>query len=271
MIAVEVRGRLGNQMFQFAFGLAASRRLGTDFVIADDLLRRWFELSPHGGVAKRATRMIRYRLNCRFAPYAPVTIPNESDEDPETVMQNLVDHSDYNGFYQSERFFVSAADEVRRSFRPHARYERRFRSQYGALLEEPYVCCHVRRGDYISFRGGVELPTSYYSDALTLVRPSPEMRVVYVGDDLSVARRRLAGPNVLFERNDEIIDLLLLTHASAVVTSNSSFGWWGAWLNRMSSPRVVAPRYWLGLREGREWPQYVLPERWTQLPVALEH
>ena len=37
-IAVEVRGRLGNQMFQFAFGLAASRQLGTDFVIADDVL-----------------------------------------------------------------------------------------------------------------------------------------------------------------------------------------------------------------------------------------
>jgi hypothetical protein len=115
------------------------------------------------------------------------------------------------------------------------------------------------------------LPVGYYRDALELVRPSAETPVVFVGDDLSVVRRHLAGPSVHFEENEEILDLLLLTHASAVVASNSSFAWWGAWLNSSSGLRIVAPRYWLGLREGREWPPNVLPERWTKLPVALEH
>jgi len=269
LIAVEARGRLGNQMFQFAFGLAASRRLGTDFVMAEDVLRTWFELDGRSRLMPRIARAVRYRVSRRVAPFAPVTIPSDGEIEPEDVLRGLVDRADYNGFFQSERYFSDVRDGVRAAFAPCSRHRRDFRSRYATLLGRPYICCHIRRGDYVSYRGGVALPVSYYRDALMELGREPDVPVVFVGDDLSVVSRDMPGPNIMFERNSEIVDLLLLSHASAVVASNSSFAWWGAWMNTVDDVRVVAPRYWLGLHEQTEWPRHVIPERWIQLPVTI--
>lgn len=270
MIAVEARGRLGNQMFQFAFALAASQRLGTDFVMAEDLLRRWFRLEERSGFGQRVARSVRFRIARRIAPLQPVTVSNDSGAEPEEVLATLIDHADYNGFFQSERYFIDVSDRVRTAFAPHPRQERVFRSKYASLLRVPYVCCHVRRGDYLSFRGGVALPVSYYRSALSELREGSDTPVVFIGDDLQSFASEFRGRNVAFEQNCEIVDLQLLAHASAVVASNSSFAWWGAWLNAGEGVRVVAPRYWLGFREESEWPLHVIPSRWIQLPVLHE-
>ncbi len=93
MIAVERRDRLGNQMFQFAFGLAASRRLWTGFVMADDLLRAYFSLGSHTRVMGRGLRALRYRVRRRFAPYLSVSVGNDDYDDPERVLDTLTDHT----------------------------------------------------------------------------------------------------------------------------------------------------------------------------------
>jgi len=261
VIAVESRGRLGNQLFQFAFGIGASRRLGTSFVMPDRLLRAAFTLGRYGRPLGRRRRALRYRLG----RYPIVKFDNESYREPADVLRQLTDRTQYAGFFQSEDFFANARDEVRAAFTARPEVLRAFRERHAGLLEAPYVCCHVRRGDYLQL--GIALPLSYYADALDLLDPDRRLRVVFVGDDLDEARAALAGdPRVAFEHGDEVLDLLLIAHASAVVTSNSSFGWWGAWLGDPSR-RVVAPRYWFGFRDGVERPGRVIPDGWEQLEV----
>lgn len=255
MIVVERKGGLGNQMFQYAFGIAAARRLGTDFAMEDGDLERVFLL---GGRAK-PDGLPRYPV---------VGVANDSYEEPEEVLARLRDDTTYAGFFQSERFFADAADEVGRAFRLRPEHEAAFRERYPDLLERPYVCCHVRRKDYVWFAGGAALPRSYYRRCLATLAPPPGTPIVFVGDDLGDAREGFGGTEgVRFEQNEPVLDLQLLMHAHALAISNSTFAWWGAWLNPHEGKRVLAPRYWLGIQFCWEYPPRVIPDGWTRVPV----
>jgi hypothetical protein len=264
VISIEARGRLGNHLFQFAFGLAAAARLGTDFAMNDELLRPSFRLGDWNSPARRAARSVRFRAAQRLAPHRVVKV--ESDDDPAVVLDELADDVHYAGFFQSQRYFLEVERLVRDAFEPQGRHVEKFNELYGGLVETGYVCCHVRRTDYEIT--GSHLPLAYYRECLRLADVSSDVPIVFVGDDLTeVGQEFGAEPGVQLEHNDEIVDLQLLTNASVVVTSNSSFGWWGAWLGG-ESRRVFAPRHWLGFRHGVEVPRAVVPDRWSQVPVA---
>ena len=267
VIAVERRGRLGNQLFEFAFGIAAAQRLGTSFVMEDAALRGIFTLGRWGEPVARRLRRLRFRVGHRLRPY-PVVHESEF-EDPLEVLGRLRDRRVYSGFFQSERFFAVAEEDVRAGFAVRAEHEQRFRERYADLLGVPYVCCHVRRTDYHTWEDGIVLPASYYLDSLERLAPAEGIPVVFVGDDFEDLQDELgAVPGVRFERNDEALDLLLLVRAASVVTSNSSFGWWGAYLNRAEGKQVLAPRHWLGFKQGREHPPGVIPGHWQQVAVV---
>jgi hypothetical protein len=261
VIAVERRGRLGNQMFQYAFGVAASARLGTDFTMATDELEPLFVLSGRGGLA-RVRRSLEFRL--RRSSYPVIGV--ESDTEPEAAIAGLVDRATYTGFFQSERYFADARGEVEAAFAIRARHVEAFESRYGDLLGAPYVCCHVRRTDYHVYDGGVVLPPSYYDVALAAARTQVSGPVVVVADDLDEVRE-LFPAGTRFEHNEPIVDLQLMIHAAAFVSSNSSLSWWGGWLGERAGRLVVAPRLWLGFRRGYETPRGVVPERWLGLAV----
>jgi hypothetical protein len=250
-------------MFQFAFGLAAANRLKTDFAMNDELLRPAFDLGPWASATRRARRAARFRTAARFRPFPVAKVDN--DAEPVAVLDTLADGVHYAGFFQSFDYFEAVQEAVRAAFAPRAHHVEAFLSRYEALSAERYVCCHVRRTDY-ELNGWV-LPISYYRDCLEVVRREADVPIVFVGDDLTAVEAELAGePGVRFERNDEIVDLQLLTHAAIVVTSNSSFGWWGSWLGRQGRP-VYAPRYWLGFNLGTEAPCRAVPSWWRQVEV----
>src|SRR5207244_3906913 len=134
-------------------------------------------------------------------------IDNDDFSEPEDVLARLQDRRRYVGFFQSERFFADAAADVRAAFRFLPEHERAFRARYAELLRRPYVCCHVRRTDYLTFAGGVALPVSYYRDSLRRLSPAGTP-VVLVGDDLDDVRSSFASvPGIRFEHGDEANDL----------------------------------------------------------------
>src|SRR5580765_1491403 len=106
MIFVESRGRLGNHMFQYAFGLAAARRLGTEFAMGPHELGELFDLQPApSGAEDAADRCPRF-----------ARIENDDYSEPEEVLAALEDGTRYRGFFQSERFFAEVAGQVRAAF-----------------------------------------------------------------------------------------------------------------------------------------------------------
>lgn len=269
MIAVRRGGRMGNQMFQLAFAHAASRRLGTSFRILEPPRSRrralgpplWdcFELGAWG------RRMVRFGRAALFqAHFSRPLITVEQDHIPERVLAGLRDGAIYSGFFQSERWFAGFEEDIRRMFtvrRDHWAEFERYRPKAA------YICMHVRRADYLDTNAWA-LPTSYFRDALGAVGDARRYELVIVSDDPPAVRRELQDlPGAACVDRPMMVDLLLLMNADAVITSNSSFSWWGAWLNPKPHLRVIAPKHWFGFASGVEEPTGVIPRGWTTVPV----
>jgi hypothetical protein len=249
-------------MFQFAFAHAAAQQLGTTFALGPSELPEIFTLGRYGRRAVRAWRFWPRGRNLLYRSESHVHV--EGEEEPEEVRATLRDETRYTGFFQSERWFSGYEDEVRELFTIRARHLEDFARVAGDL--GTYACAHVRRGDYADFGSGRILPAAYYERCLAEL-PAVD-QLVLVSDDPAGAQAAvpvLSGARAFGA--SAAVDLALLAHAKAVVTSASSFSWWGAWLNRTPDAVVLAPRHWLGWTEGREWPRAVVPERWTQVTV----
>lgn len=265
MISVDSMGRMGNQMFQLAFAHAASRRLETSFVMGPLDLGKHFTIGPWGSRRVRVARKLAFRLRYGSALAERVDVPNEAD--PEEVLVSLRDGVAYGGFFQSADYFAGYEDEVRGLFRLRPHHRRAFEKAYAGL--DRYACVHVRRGDYVDWKGGRALPLSYFRDALALLGDLHDYDVVVISDDLPAVADEFADvPRVRFEANPPLIDLQLLTNADVVIASPSSFSWWGAWLNQRPGKRVLVPDHWIGFTEGIDYPQRVIPTAWQRVPVT---
>jgi Glycosyl transferase family 11 len=271
VIRVHTDGRMGNQMFQLAFAHAAARRLGTRYVYArppfkDDVLGpplwRLFDIGEWGRAHVRMARYAAYLA--RHGPRAEiVAVPH--DAEPAAILETLREGVVYTGFYQSEQWFAGHEDHVRAMFTPLPHFETEFEARFPSP-RRPYVCMHVRRGDYLD-TGGWALPTSWFRDALEAVPDLDRYDLVVVSDDPAGVREELRDVGDLScEPNSMMTDLQLLMNADVVITSNSSFSWWGAWLNRREA-HVIAPQHWLGFATGVEEPRGAIPASWQQVPV----
>lgn len=263
VISVDAVGRMGNTMFQLAFAHATARRLDTSFVLGPAPLWEDFELGAWGRRRVRLGRKLRMRV--RYGATGPERFVVDNGEEPADVLGRLRDGVAYNGFFQSEQYFAGYEDEVRALFAVRPERRARFEERYGDLGR--YACVHVRRGDYLD--NGWALPAGWFRAAIAALGDLEGRPLLIVSDDRERAARELGDlPGVRFEGNDAITDLLLLAHADRLVLSNSSFSWWGAWLNERPNLRVVAPEHWTGFREGTEQPRGVVPDRWERLAVG---
>lgn len=255
---------MGNQLFQLAFAHAAARRLGTAFILGPGALWEGFDLGPWGRRNVRLARKLAFRARYGGGGADKVEVANH--DDPAVVLAGLRDGAAYGGFFQSERYFTGYEDDVRKLFAVRPIHVQRFAARYGSLGR--YVCVHLRRGDYREWMGGRALPTSYFLDALASITDLEDRQVVVISDELDAARSELAHiDGVRFESNDAMLDFQLLLNASVVIASNSSFSWWGGWLNRVDGARVIVPEHWVGFPECREYPRDVIAAGWERLVV----
>lgn len=113
------------------------------------------------------------------------------------------------------------------------------------------VAVHVRRGDYVTDSGanylmGV-LPVSYYQNAITyMVQKVSSPTFYFFSDDLDWVKKNIKvdAPVVYVDGNVDYVDLDLMRHCSHNIIANSTFSWWGAFLNRNLHKIVIAPNKW---------------------------
>ncbi len=160
------------------------------------------------------------------------------------------------GYFQSERYFGSIADGLRDWLSPLEPFAGAAAEMLGRIQASTLpISLHVRRGDYLNpgtaeFHGIVG--KSYYREALGRLEGAtgqdPELFVF--SDDLAVAEEvlnfvpkpRLVLVRGVPERPWE--DMALMSHCHHHIVANSSFSWWGAWMNGSPEKIVIAPRAW---------------------------
>jgi hypothetical protein len=112
------------------------------------------------------------------------------------------------------------------------------------LPTKEYISIHVRRGDYLHQQYHHPICSAeYYSQAIDLINEN--IPIVIFSDDINWCKENIKA-DFYIENNKNYEDLYLMTKAKHNIIANSSFSWWGAWLNKNPDKIVVAPGIWFG-------------------------
>ena len=189
---------------------------------------------------------------------------------------SLPDGTYLRGVFQSERYFADQEGTLRRDLAFADPPDTQNDAMLAEIGENLSVSLHVRRGDYASdpkiasVHGTLTL--DYYRRAAALVAAhvgSDPLFLVFSDDPAWVAENlRLGFPTRIVDHNaggPATEDMRLMAACRHHILANSSFSWWGAWLNRSAEKIVVAPRPWF--RDATLDDNTIVPERWIRLPA----
>ena len=133
------------------------------------------------------------------------------------------------------------------------------------------VSVHVRRGDYVNNKNanafhGVCSP-EYYRKAIELIAKRVDSPKYFVfSDDIEWVKEHIEIPNAVFVSQKDIADheeLVLMSKCKHAIIANSSFSWWGAWLNANPNKLVIAPKQWVS--DSRVNTVDAIPAEWVRI------
>lgn len=256
-IIVRLKGGLGNQMFQYAFGRKLSLKHKAILKL-DKSLFEWPIWQGIVGITARGYELGEFNINERFTGFwEKITKPKG---------RLYLD-----GYWQSEKYFKDIRQILLKDF-TLKKETNNFLKLKKLIAKTNSVSIHIRRGDYVKraatgrYHGVLVL--DYYQKALELIGKkikNPHF-FVFSDDPLWVKGNfKLSQPMTcvsgLFKlTNPE--ELILMSHCRHNIIANSSFSWWGAWLNRNRHKIVIAPRRWF--RAIKTDPG-VVPQTWTKV------
>lgn len=224
-------GHLGNQMFQYAstMGIALKNNLDWTPPPADT----WGE-----GFFLRSSIHECFDLD-KGSPYVAPNVFIERvigfDQD---LYENCPDEIDIQGYLQSYKYFEEFSDDIRKAFTFQPWIE-----EEAFVPDDPFITLHVRRSDYLSLAGHlINLDMDYYLNALEYFDDS--IGVLVMSDDTPWCMQKFNSDRFNFSTQSAYCDLYTMTKAVGNITANSSFSWWGGWLNQDSVK--VAPSRWFG-------------------------
>lgn len=283
---------LGNQLFQYAAGRYFSKRYNVPLTVALDetgavshgydrpfLLSNFSILSD----VRNYSRLDRLRvhppkylkgLTCTLNKIMGIQIFREELSQRYTFISDLAMEETVRslyliGYWQAYRFADSVIDALRAeySFREPPK-DKNLAMMERIRNSENSVSLHIRRGDYtLAAEGNIALPVSYYTRAINFFRDRLLSPTFFVfSDDMDFAKNNLPSDiHVEFvDHNDSFSaheDLRLMSSCQNNIIANSSFSWWGAWLNPSPRKIVYTPKYWL-LRPDSYF-EDLLPPSWT--------
>lgn len=161
----------------------------------------------------------------------------------------------FSGYWQSEKYFKNIEAHIRKEFvLKKTLAESRERILKEILASRNPVSIHVRRGDYVSsakanaFHGTCE--PEWYTKAIQEIRKySEKITPVVFSDDIDWVKKNIEFDcKVIWVEPDEdghdFEDMYLMSVCHKHITANSTFSWWGAWLNPNKDKRVIVPHKW---------------------------
>ncbi len=272
MIIVRLKGGLGNQMFQYALGCALSERLKVPL----KLDTRWFSISknrkfgldnfkipPDILIQNRALGWFDFLRNEK-----PFFEKNPGFNNEVFI---LPDNTTLDGYWQSEKYFETVTDRLQKEFTLKKNFNPEASAWANKISNCEAVSVHVRRGDYLELKHqniiGI-LPTSYYQKSAEVVNSKAKDAVFFIfSDDIAWVRENLKLPSqteFVSETNmSDSEEMMLMSLCKHNIIANSSFSWWGAWLNKNPSKTVVAPRNWFA--DPKLANPDLIPLSWTQI------
>ena len=240
---IKLQGGLGNQMFQYAYGRALE--LAGQKVLFDT---SFF----NGGRAKIDTAR-DYKLD-NFNIKTKAEFSNKKNTIRDLINKTLVKIKlRENGFYQNEKYFENIESEIRAEFTLKKPLDAKFANIIKQIENTPSVSIHVRRGDYVNDKKTRAIhnvcDTEYYSRATDIIKSKVNNPTFFVfSDDIDWVRENIPIDQPSYHvsnlEGEDYEELILMSKCKHNIIANSSFSWWGAWLNQNPNKIVIAPKQW---------------------------
>ena len=267
-------GRLGNQMFQYASMRGIASVKGFDWVVppedydhtANYALFETFKMTnvQEKNIGFVEGEILKETIHCY----------------DENLVDSCSDNTNLDGFFQTEKYFENIVDEIRSDFTFKDEYLKPCKEFIDSLDTTP-IFLHVRRGDAIGKEHYHPVaPMSYYVEALK--RFDEDTPCFVFSDDLDWCKSQDLFKSDKFLFNDNIerydyqsmdgsgsmqytllphVDLCLMSLCSGAIIVNSSFSWWGAWLQN-NRGKVIASKPWFGPSASHLDTSDVVPDHW---------
>jgi hypothetical protein len=275
-------------MFQYALGRNLSLLHNAPFKIDSSYLRaanqsgRGFLLDNFKTVLDEATpaEINKYRSKFqkildRIRPESKKKKISDISQSAKIFYKNILNRSDgyFDGHWNSEKYFEDNQETIRKDFqlkKPLGQEALKMDEMISS--QKNSVGLHIRRGDYVTIQKvastlGV-LPLSYYNEAVGLILNKFSNATFFIfSDDIGWTKENFPKnyPLTFVSRPEitECEEMILMSKCKHNIIANSTFSWWGAWLNSNPNKIVIAPKKWH--RKEKLNSSDIIPNKWIQI------
>ncbi|WP_293788902.1 alpha-1,2-fucosyltransferase [uncultured Pedobacter sp.] len=266
MKIIKFLGGLGNQMFQYAFYKSLQNRgikvyadlsdfeeyplhngyeleniFNLKVKIPNKFLLELFRPDQSKWIFRKLKRILNLKNTCRV---------EESEFNFDASFLNNTNNY-YSGYWQNEGYFRNIADKIKHEFIFPKIKEIENQTVLQQILNTESVSIHIRRGDYLKdpLLGNI-CDLNYYEQAISIINLKVKNPRYFVfSDDIVWCRQNLKLQNITYidwnDGRNSYLDMQLMSNCKHNIIANSSFSWWGAWLNNNGDKLVIAPKKWV--------------------------
>jgi len=235
MVVSNLKGGLGNYLFQIAAGYSLALDEGVVFKIDLSKIRvvhsHWDLYMSNFFRNVEKSNGLSDLNNYRYESLTYKPIPYVKD--------CLID-----GYYQSEKYFSNNEKEIKELFEIDNESYQYINNKYIDILTSENTCSiHVRRGDFLKIPFYNKLDMDYYNKAIDEM--GRDKKFIIFSNDISWCKSNFCSINATFiEQEHDYIDMYLMSLCKNNITSNSTFSWWGSYLNLNKNKKVITPNVW---------------------------
>lgn len=266
-------GRLGNQLFQLAALLGTSKK---NNYVPSIPVEKNKQIKPNGCLDMFTGKWISYKLNLFDCFDIKINDNNgnnvkNSYKEPHLYFDenifNIKDETNIDGYFQSELYFKHIEKDIKDLFV----FNKNIQDKSNLILKEKkktkLVSVHVRRSDYLGLQHQYNLlGVEYYQRSINMFDDDVYQYFIF-SDDINWCKE-VFGENELIdyiEGNDPYVDLYLMTQCDHNIIGNSTFSWWGAWLNKNKNKIVVSPSVWFNPNRKDLIANNIIPNDWIKI------
>jgi len=269
MIITKMSGGLGNQLFQYGVGRMLANKLNTELYI-----------DRYNPSNKRPYGLSVFNITGTFASLNDIKkwtpkMVKEPHFNHYTKLDRMEGNIHLEGYWQSYKYVESIRDILLEELTIKNNMRRQF-ELVNDIVSCNSVAVHFRRGDYAkdkhthAYHG--TCPMDYYRTAINRIEQSVENPKYFVfSDDVDWVRKKWPYslvPEPRFASNYSEVkdyhDMQVMAKCKHNITANSSFSWWGAWLNRNPNKIVISPDQWFKNKEMQNKTHDLIPPTWIR-------
>lgn len=273
MVYIELNGRIGNNLFQIAAGASYAKKYNLDFcAVCHD---GYFLPNPDNCYTKDYIKQFKSNIlqDIPIKEGRPIEdcyyfYEKDGFYRPIPYHENILLYGVFHSYKYFDENLVQQLFKIRD---PEKEY---IYNKYGHLLEAGITSIHVRRGDYYSQPHKYPIATMrYFKEAIK--RVGKDEKFLIISDDIDWCKKNFIGDNFYFSDYEKpLIDLYIQTLCTNNIISNSTFSWWGAYLNQNVGKKIICPTPWFGRYFKNVSTDDLIPQNWIKisntLPLKLE-